>query len=76
MEDECAEAKNGVGHTQREVDAMLEDRDRLWCLALISSCPYIGIDDVQSVLRRYNVLRSREREVLAVLHNPGNPVRL
>jgi len=72
-----SEKMSGPGSfSAAEVDSFLEDRDRLWCLALLSSHPYIGIDYVQSVLRKYGDLRSREKEVLAALHNPEKIVRL
>ncbi len=56
-----------------DVDRMLEDRDRLWCLALISAVPHIGTSRVNAILERFNDLRAREGEVLEGLKNGRYP---
>lgn len=50
-----------------QVDAMLEDRDRLWCLSLISARPALGTTLIQSVLEKYHDLSARQEEVLKAL---------
>ena len=42
----------------------LADRDRLWCLALISA---LKIDGVSAVLAQFNNLKSRQSDALAQL---------
>lgn len=56
-----------------KVDEMLEDRDRLWCLALISAVPSIGIDRVHRILDRYIHIRSKDSEILVSLRNGPIP---
>jgi hypothetical protein len=47
-----------------DVAKRLEDRDRLWCLALLKA---LGTVQIQAVLEQYHNLRAHETEVLGAL---------
>jgi hypothetical protein len=49
------------------VDEDLEDRDRIWCLALVQA---LKIDQIHRVLVKYRELRKNEVEILKALHLP------
>jgi hypothetical protein len=49
------------------VDHLLNDRDRIWCLALLTVEPHLGIERITAITSRFNCLLLRQEEVLAAL---------
>jgi hypothetical protein len=53
---------------EAEVDRLLDERDRIWCLALLTVEPHLGIYSIAAITKKFIDLSSRQEEVLAALN--------